>query len=81
MDRPHRHRSDDERLLGLTTDYQPDGRAITQVLDAVGGKGHGQSFTELGDVYKQLNAPYGDFAHSLIVASTNGIKADDGIYL
>jgi hypothetical protein len=64
-------------LLGLSTDYQPDGRVITQVLtpsvDA--------SFTELGDVYKQLNAPYGAFANSLIVASTNGIKADDGFYL
>ncbi|MGH8372436.1 MAG: hypothetical protein ACRETO_06860, partial [Gammaproteobacteria bacterium] len=40
-----------------------------------------ESFTELGDLYKQLNAPYGDFAHSLIVASTNGIKADDATYL
>jgi len=64
-------------LLGLSTDYQPDGRAITQVLTP----SVDQSFTELGDVYKQLNAPYGDFAHSLIVASTNGIKADDGFYL
>jgi len=32
-------------------------------------------------VYKQLNAPYCYFAHSLIVASTNGIKADDATYL
>jgi hypothetical protein len=69
-------------LLGLTPDYQPDGRVITQVLaspDAQGG--NGRSLTELGDLYKQLNAPYGDFAHSLIVASTNGIKADDATYL
>ena len=36
---------------------------------------------QLGDVYKQLNAPYGDFAHSLIVASTNGIEASDATYL
>jgi hypothetical protein len=69
-------------LLGLSTDYQPDGRVITQVLTPSVAKGaNGASFTELGDVYKQLNAPYGAFAHSLIVASTNGIKADDPTYL
>jgi hypothetical protein len=69
-------------LLGLTPDYQPDGRVITQVLTpSVVKGGNSESFTALGDLYKQLNAPYGDFAHSLIVASTNGIKADDGTYL
>jgi hypothetical protein len=30
---------------------------------------------------RQLNAPHGNFAHSLIVASTNAIKADDSTYL
>jgi hypothetical protein len=65
-------------LLGLTTDYVPDGRVITQVLKPqVAKKGNGTSFTDLGNIYKQLNAPYGDFNHSLIVASTTGIKSDD----
>jgi hypothetical protein len=69
-------------LLGLKTDYQPDGRVITQILTPSAAKGgNGTSFTQLGDVYKQLNAPYGDFAHSLIVASTKGIEADDATYL
>jgi hypothetical protein len=69
-------------LLGLTTDYVPDGRVITQVLDPWAAKGgNGESFTRLGDVYKQLNAPYGEFNHSLIVASTKGIAADDATYL
>ncbi len=69
-------------LLGLTPDYQPDGRVITQILKpAESGFCNGKSFTELGDLYKQLNAPYGDFAHALIVASTNGIKGDDASYL
>jgi hypothetical protein len=55
---------------------------LTQVLTpSVAKGGNGASFTELGDVYKQLNAPYGAFAHSVIVASTNGIKADDATYL
>jgi hypothetical protein len=69
-------------LLGLSTDYQPDGRAITQAMTPkVAGGGNGQSFQTLGSVYKQLNAPYGDFNHSLIVASTNGIKSDDVTYV
>jgi len=64
-------------LLALTPDYQPDGRVITQILTASVAKGgNGASFTQLGDVYKQLNAPYGDFAHSLIVAATAAIKSD-----
>jgi len=65
-------------LLGLSTDYQPDGRVIMQVLTpSVAKGGNGASFIQLGDVYKQLNAPYGAFAHSLIVASTNGIQSND----
>jgi hypothetical protein len=68
-------------LVGLATDYQPDGRVITQVLARSRGGRDGDGFAELGDVYKQLNAPYGAFAHSLIVASTRGIKADDATYL
>jgi hypothetical protein len=69
-------------LLGLATDYQPDGRVIMQALTPAAAKGgNSKSFTDLGDVYKQLNAPYGDFAHSLIVASTNGIRSDDNRYL
>jgi len=69
-------------LLGLSTDYQPDGRVITQALTRhIDRQGNGASFTELGDVYKQLNAPYGAFARSLILASTRGIKADDATYL
>jgi hypothetical protein len=70
-------------LAGLSTDYQPDGRVITQALARGWGRGgrDESAFTELGDLYKQLNAPYGAFAHFLIVASTRGIKADDATYL
>jgi hypothetical protein len=70
-------------LLGIKPDYQPDGRVITQILKPVPAIAIGSAdlLTQLGDLYKQLNAPYGDFAHSLIVASTNGIRADDSTYL
>lgn len=69
-------------LLGLTPDYQPDGRVVTQILTRSVAEGRdSESFTELGNLYKQLNAPYGDFNHALIVASTNGIRSDDATYL
>jgi len=69
-------------LLGLKTDYVPDGRVLTEMLSPSAAKGgNSKSFEELGAIYKQLDAPYGDFAHSLIVASTTGIKADDAAYV
>ena len=69
-------------LLGLTPDYTPDGRVITQALSPwAAGTDGSRSLQTLGDLYKQLDAPYGAFNHSLIVASTNGIKSDDSTYL
>jgi arylsulfatase A-like enzyme len=69
-------------LLGLKADYQADGRVISQALKPSAAKGlNGSSFTQLGGMLKQLDAPYGAFNHSLIVASTAGIKADDTTYL
>ena len=68
-------------LLGLRADYTPDGRVITQILSRRASRGEdGESSQLLGDVYKQLYAPYGAFDHLLVVASTNGIKADDATY-
>jgi hypothetical protein len=69
-------------LLGLKPDYTPDGRVITQVLSGPAARSDGnRSLQTLGDLYKQLDAPYGAFNHWLIVASTNGIKSDDATYL
>jgi type I phosphodiesterase/nucleotide pyrophosphatase len=69
-------------LLGLRPDYTPDGRVITQDLTAsVAGRDGSWPLQSLGDLYKQLDAPYGAFNHWLIVASTNGIKSDDTTYL
>jgi hypothetical protein len=75
-------------LLGLHADYTPDGRVITEILGHRDGRGEdawrsdgGESSSLLGAVYKQLDAPYGAFDHFLVVASTNGIKADDATYL
>ena len=64
-------------LLGLKTDYLPDGTAISEALKG----GDGESDSQLATIYRQVNAPYGDFAHSLIVASTKGISSSDAVYL
>ena len=69
-------------LLGLHPDYTPDGRVITQDLaSSAAGRDGSWPVQTLGDLYKQLDAPYGLFNHWLIVASTNGIKSDDATYL
>ncbi|MBV9002018.1 MAG: hypothetical protein JO304_23375 [Solirubrobacterales bacterium] len=71
-----------DALTGLHADYTPDGRAISQILSRRAERGgEGWSSQLLGDVYKQLDAPYGAFNHWLIVASTNGIKSGDATYL
>jgi hypothetical protein len=71
-----------DALTGLHPDYTPDGRSITQILSQRVARGdEGRSSQLLGDLYKQLDAPYGAFNHWLIVASTNGIKSDDATYL
>jgi hypothetical protein len=70
-------------LVGLKTDYTPDGRTIVEGLTSQAAKvgTTTSSFVRLGTIYKQINAPYGDFNHSILVASTNGIKSDDLTYL
>ncbi len=72
-------------ILGLTDSYTMDGRVITQILAKNGGGeerrlsdgGHSDTVTELGNVYKQLNAPYGSFGLDTLVASTTAIKSTD----
>jgi hypothetical protein len=69
-------------LLGLHADYTTDGRVITQDLTGpAAGRDGSWPLQSLGDLYKQLDAPYGLFNHWLIVASTNGIKSGDSTYL
>jgi hypothetical protein len=75
-------------LLGLNDSYQQDGRVMSQALrgDAVppGLRRHRRSLALLGAVYKQITAPFGAFAHDVLVASTRalagGSAADDSSY-
>jgi predicted transcriptional regulator len=67
-------------LAGLKDDYQTDGRAITQIADVnalpVSLRVHHPSLERLGDVYKQLTAPFGSFGMYTLVASTRALASN-----
>jgi hypothetical protein len=75
-------------LVGLDDSYVHDGRVLIDQLDASAVpqslRAHRETLRRLGEVYKQLNAPFGQFAASVLVASTRAIKsgtsANDGTY-
>jgi hypothetical protein len=76
-------------LVGLSDTYVHDGRVLIDQLDASAVsqslRAHRETLRRLGDVYKQLNAPFGSFSMSLLAASTKAIKSgsttDDGTYM
>jgi len=72
-------------LLGLKDDYRHDGRVLTEALDkhAIPQRlfEHRNTTNQLGAVYEQLNAPFGQFGMDTLTASTRAIgSADDNVY-
>ena len=75
-------------LLGLKDDYVHDGRVLIDQLDASAVPqslmAHRETLRRLGEVYKQLNAPFGTFAWTLLNVSTKAIKSgstsDDDVH-
>jgi hypothetical protein len=67
-------------LTGLTDDYQHDGRVITELLDRRilpdSLRDHSETLRELGQVYKQINAPFGDLAKNTLKVSTFAITSN-----
>ena len=67
-------------LVGLQDDYVHDGRVIAEILDgyaqplAVRNSG---SFVALAQMYKQLNASFGQFAMATLKASTKALASND----
>jgi hypothetical protein len=68
-------------LLGLQDDYVDDGRVITQIVDdhalSHALHEHKDTTAKLGDAYKQINAPFGQFAKDTLTASTAALKQPD----
>jgi hypothetical protein len=67
-------------LLGLHDDYQVDGRVLAEVispdaLPAAMRVNYG-TLIQLGDLYKQINAPVGAFGLDTLTASTRALASD-----
>jgi hypothetical protein len=70
-------------LAGLHDDYASDGRVVTDVLrPSALPRGLATDLaTELGHVYKQLDAPFGRFGQVVLAVSTPAVaSADDAAY-
>jgi hypothetical protein len=75
-------------LVGLGDTYVHDGRVVVEPLfgwavpQAL--RAHTDKVMELGAIYKQLNAPFGEFSMDVLVASTraltSGSASDDSTY-
>jgi len=67
-------------LTGLTDDYQHDGRVILELLDpkVLPNNLRDNAFTLqlLGQIYKQINAPFGDLAKDTLKISTHAILSN-----
>jgi hypothetical protein len=67
-------------LLGLTDDYTSDGRVILELLDSKALpdslRAHSHTLNELGQIYKQINAPFGQLAKSALTVSTYALESN-----
>jgi hypothetical protein len=66
-------------LLGLKDDYQHDGRVILEMVDPnvlpASVHAHTETLLRLGQVYKQINAPFGALAQSTLAVSNFAIQS------
>ena len=71
-------------LLGLQDDYLHDGRVLIDLLDARAVpqtlRAHRATLQRLGEVYKQINAPFGQLGLDAITVSTKAINGDNATY-
>ena len=73
-------------LTGLKDDYQHDGRVLAEALTtgATPAALRSPITTQLGRIYEQLNAPFGQFGQDTLAASTravaSGSATDDSEY-
>jgi hypothetical protein len=70
-------------LAGLNDDYIPDGRVITQFLKRKAlpqaMKKEAAALTQLGIVYKEINAPFGPLSFDVLNADTKAISSGNAI--
>ena len=67
-------------LVGLKDDYVHDGRVLAEALTGYAipsAVKKSSSFVALAQMYKQLNAPFGEFGMSTLKASTTALASND----
>jgi hypothetical protein len=68
-------------LLGLRDSYRIDGRAATELMTAAAVPaaiaGERAAVESLGQIYKQIDAPFGQFAADMLTASTRALQGAD----
>ena len=66
-------------LVGLSDNYQHDGRVIVELLDSnilpVSLQANFSTLLRLGQIYKQIEAPFGELASSALKVSTYAIES------
>ncbi len=71
-------------LVGLQDDYQSQGRVLTEHLNdgalASGIAGNSDSFTQLANAYKRINAPLGELGMATLKISTVALAGNQGTY-
>jgi hypothetical protein len=67
-------------LTGIKDDYQHDGRVILELVDNNGLPtslhAHSDTLRDLGQLYKQIDAPFGQLAGDALKVSTYAIESD-----
>jgi hypothetical protein len=68
-------------LVGLKDDYRHDGRVILETVAPSGLphnlRAHLATLLRLGQIYKQIDAPFGQLAHDTLTVSTFAIESAD----
>jgi hypothetical protein len=67
-------------LTGLKDDYSSDGRVIFELIEGNAmsptQRAHSGTLLQLGQIYKQINAPFGQLAASTLTVSTYALQSD-----
>jgi hypothetical protein len=67
-------------LVGLQDDYVHDGRVISEILQGYARPSalkKSTSFVALAQMYKRLNAPFGEFAMAILKSSTKALASNE----
>ena len=66
-------------LSGLGDDYQHDGRVLMELVDPQAMNqslhAHHETLLRLGQIYKQINAPFGQLAQTTLAISTHALES------